>query len=151
MTKVLKYSIYQKIMIKSIKEKQNDLIHNFSMFDSWEDKYTYLMDIANDTPQLSTNEKIKSHLVKGCQSNVWLKVENKNNSLYYYSDSDAPISKGLAALFCFIVNGNTAKQILHFNPTILTETKLIYYLSPTRQKGALSIIERVKKLAKIHE
>ncbi|MBC8994881.1 SufE family protein, partial [Micromonospora chalcea] len=57
---------------KSISEIEEEIISDFSMFDSWEDKYEYLIDLGKQLPELEETFKTTDHKIKGCQSSVWL-------------------------------------------------------------------------------
>ena len=129
---------------------QKEIIENFDLFDEWEDKYEYLMDFSNGLQPLSDALKIDENLVEGCQSKVWI-VENIENELVYFqTDSDAPIPKGLAAVVSKILSNNSVQDILKAEINFHKETDLILYLSPARAKGLESMIYRFKKLASKH-
>ena len=122
----------------------NELIENFSYLTDWEDKYRYLIELGEQMQPLPESERIDIYKVQGCQSQVWIKGEKKDNKYYFQAASDAIIVQGLEAILLTFVNGKTADEIHALN---LSETfkklGLEENLSPTRRNGFASMIERV--------
>ena len=82
----------------SIKEAQNNIINEFNMFSEWIDKYEHLIELGKTLPNMDDKFKTSENLIKGCQSNVWLHAETKNNLVIYTAASDAIITRGIIAL-----------------------------------------------------
>jgi cysteine desulfuration protein SufE len=133
----------------SIKEKQEQIIEEFSMFDDWMDKYSYLIELGKDLPSIEEKYKDKQHLISGCQSRVWLHAEKTDDGkIYFTADSDAVITKGIVSLLVKVFSGHTADEILEEDFNFLDKIGLKEHLSPTRSNGLLSMIKQIKLYAK---
>ena len=98
---------------KSILEIEQEIVDEFSLFDSWDDKYEYIIDLGKKLPPLEPQYKKADNKVKGCQSTVWLVAENVNGVIYFKADSDAMIVKGLISMLIRVLSGHTADEIVN--------------------------------------
>lgn len=126
--------------IQSIKEQ-------FSQFDEWLDKYNYLIELGKELPLIETKNKTEDYLIKGCQSRVWLYPELKEGKLYFTADSDAVITKGLAALVTSVFSGYPPAEIYNTPTDFINEIGLTEHLSPTRSNGLVSMLKQIKLYA----
>lgn len=126
----------------------DDIIETLSFFDSWEERYKYIIDLGKELPKLDEAHKVDEYIVKGCQSQVWL-VPNKQGDRYFFDvDSDAHIVKGLLAVVLAAFNGKTAESILNFDvDSYFAELDLERHLSPTRGNGLRAMVQRVTESA----
>ena len=126
---------------------QTELIENFSYLTDWEDKYRYLIELGENMEELPPSERTPDTKVEGCQSQVWLKAEKKENKFYFKAASDAVIVKGLEAVLLILVNGKTAQEIQSTDlKGIFSQLGLEDNLSPTRRNGFIAMIDRIKLL-----
>jgi cysteine desulfuration protein SufE len=133
----------------TIQEKQQQIIEEFSMFDDWMDKYSYLIELGKELPPIDERYKDNSHLISGCQSRVWLHAEMKNDGkIYFTADSDAVITKGIVSLLIKVFSGHTPDEILQADFGFLDKIGLKEHLSPTRSNGLLSMIKQIQLYAK---
>ena len=65
----------------TINEIQDEIIDEFSFFDDWMDKYEYLISLGKQLPLIEEQYKDESHLIKGCQSRVWLHAEEEQDKV----------------------------------------------------------------------
>lgn len=133
--------------MRTIDELQEEIIEEFSVFDDWMDKYSYLIEIADDLPLIDEKFKNSEHLIDGCQSRVWIHSEVKDGVMYLTGDSDAIIVKGLVALLLRVFSGHSASEIAVAEPYFIESIGMRENLSPTRANGLLSMIKRIKLLA----
>jgi cysteine desulfuration protein SufE len=133
--------------IMSIEEIQQEIISEFSAFDDWMDKYTYLIELGNELIPLDEKYKVEQNLIKGCQSQVWLNAEYKDGFIYYQGESDALIVKGLVALLLRVVNGQPAVEIMDTDFHFIDKIGLKEHLSPTRSNGLLAMAKQIKLYA----
>ena len=84
--------------MKTLKERQDELVEEFSMFDDWLDKYEYLIDLGKNLEPFSEELKTDDRLIKGCQSRVWLDAEVKDGVIVFRADRDAIITKGIISM-----------------------------------------------------
>lgn len=132
----------------TIKEVQDEIIEEFSVFDDWMEKYEYIIDLGKSIPVIDTAAKTDDNLIKGCQSRVWLNAQMKDGKLYFSADSDAIITKGIISLLIRVFNGRTPAEIAEADFSFIDKIGLKENLSPTRANGLLSMIERIKSEAK---
>ncbi|MBC8303609.1 MAG: SufE family protein [Pelagibacterales bacterium] len=130
--------------MKSIQEKQNQIIDEFNFFQDWTEKYQYLIDLGKSLPDFDQNNKIDSNLIDGCQSKVWLNSSFNDNIVIFEADSDAIISKGIISLLIRVFSGHNPKDILEANIDFIEKIGLNSHLSQTRANGLLSMIKQIK-------
>lgn len=128
----------------SIEEREKEIIEEFSFFDDWMDKYEHIIDLGKTLPSLSEEKKTEDRLIKGCQSRVWLDSSLQNGKVYFGADSDAIITKGLAALMVRVLNESSPDEILAAKLDFVDRIGLKDHLSPTRANGLVSMIKQMK-------
>lgn len=128
----------------SIAEIENELVEEFSMFDQWDDKYQYLIDMAKALPPLDEKYKTEDRLIKGCQSQVWLHTELVDGKIVYHADSDAIITKGVVAMLVRVLSNHTPKEIVDAQLTFINKIGLAEHLSPTRANGLVAMVKQMK-------
>ena len=129
---------------KSIQDTQQDLVKRFTHFDNWKDRYKYLIDMGKTLQKLDEEFKTDANKIHGCQSQVWINIEEDDGIIYIQATSDAAIVAGLVALLLKIYNGRTAKEITEMPLDFLGEIGLIQHLSPNRSTGLYHMIKRIK-------
>lgn len=131
-----------------IKEKQDALIAEFSMFEDWMDKYAYLIELGKTIPKIDEKYKTKQYLITGCQSRVWLHAELLDEKIVLTAESDAVITKGIASLLVSVLSGHTPDEILKADFDFLDEIGLKQHLSPTRANGLESMVKQMQLYAR---
>ncbi|MGE5393172.1 MAG: SufE family protein [Candidatus Saccharibacteria bacterium] len=131
----------------TINEVQQEIIEEFSVYEDWMDKYSYLIELGNELKDLDPKEKTDEHLIKGCQSRVWLVSDFKDGKLIFRGESDAVIVKGLVALLLRVVSGRTPEELINNELFFVDEIGLKQHLSPTRSNGLLAMIKQIKLYA----
>lgn len=134
--------------MKTIDEIQQEIIEEFSIFSDWMDKYEYIIDMGKNIPPLPDALKKDEFLIPGCQSRVWLVPEFKEDKLFFTTDSDAIITKGIASLIVRIFNGRTKNEISNSKLFFIEKIGLVQNLSPTRANGLASMIDKIYHYAK---
>ena len=128
----------------SIKEIQEEIIEEFAMFDDWMQKYDYLIELSKDIPLISEEYRLNENLIKGCQSKVWLHATEIDGKVIYTADSDAIITKGIAALLIRVLSAQKAEDILDNEMYFIDAIGLKEHLSMTRSNGLVSMIKQMK-------
>ena len=124
-----------------------ELIENFSYLLDWEDKYRYLIELGEQMSPLPEVERIEKYKVEGCQSQVWIKGEKKQDKFYFQAASDAIIVQGLEAVLLTFVNGKTAQEIQSLDLLeLFKKLGLEENISPTRRNGFASMVQRIYAL-----
>jgi cysteine desulfuration protein SufE len=134
----------------SIQEAEKELIEEFELFTDWMGKYENIIDIGKTVPLIDPKYKDEAHLIKGCQSQVWLHSEYKDGMIFYSADSDAIITKGLVAMVIRVLSGHTAEDIMNANMDFIDKIGLKEHLSPTRSNGLVSMVKQMKLDARAH-
>lgn len=123
------------------------------MFDGWEERYPFLIDLGRKLPPLDASEKVEANRVHGCQSNVWLVAQSKpadhgDPVIEFKADSDSSIVKGLIAILRRIYSGRTSREILSFDiEAFLARLGLDSHLSMSRRNGLNGMVTRIKTVA----
>lgn len=130
-----------------MKETEEELIQEFEMFDDWMDKYNYIIELGKELPMIDPQYKTEKYLISGCQSQVWLHPEMKDDKLFFTADSDAIITKGIVNLLIRVLSGHTPQEILDNDLSYLDVIGLKNHLSPTRSNGLASMIKQIKLYA----
>ena len=121
--------------LKSVKEIELEISQEFEIFDSWMDRYEYIIDLGKQLDSFPDEWKIEENKVHGCQSQVWFKTELKNDLFICQAISDSAIVSGLIALLLKIYNQKDPSDIVSTNPTFVSMIGLDEHLSPTRSNG----------------
>ncbi len=126
-----------------------ELKENFDLFDDWEERYKYLIDLGKNLEPMPESLKTDETIVKGCTSRVWLICETNDKFQYHFTaDSDAHIVKGLIAILLSAYEGKTAEEIGAVNiDDAFEEIGLNQHLSPNRRNGFFAMVERVRALS----
>jgi cysteine desulfuration protein SufE len=132
-------------MNKEIKQ----LIEDFELFDDWEEKYSYIIELGKRLPKLDAKEKIDKNKVSGCVSQVWLISKEEQGRIFFLADSDALIVKGLLAIVLRIYSGKTKEEInqIDFMDTF-EQLDLKNNLTPSRSNGLFSVIKKIQEISK---
>lgn len=131
-----------------MKEKQDEIISEFSFFEDWMDKYAYIIDLGKELELIEERDKREENLIRGCQSRVWLVAEtDSDGNMKFKADSDALITKGIIALLISVVNGEKPETVAKEELYFVDKIGLKEHLSPTRSNGLLSMIKQMKYYA----
>ena len=126
-------------------ENLETLIENFAFFDTWEDKYQYLIDLGEQLPPLDERFKTEAFKVSGCQSQVWLVPSCENGVFSFQADSDAIMVKGIIAVLQSIYHEKTIDEIKNIEvEKIFAKLGLEEHLSPSRRNGMFSMVEKIR-------
>lgn len=128
----------------TIQEIENQIISEFANFEDWLDKYNYIIEMGKSCPQIDEKDKINENLIKGCQSKVWLSAKLEDNRIRFRADSDAVITRGIAALLIRALDNQTPADILAADLSFIEQIGLKEHLSPTRSNGLTAMIKQMK-------
>lgn len=131
----------------TLEEIQNEIIEEFELFDDWMDKYQHLIDFSKNLDEMDENDKTEKNLINGCQSRVWLAAKFNNGKVIFTADSDAVITKGIAALLIKVLNNRTPEEISDSDLFFIDRIGLKEHLSPTRSNGLVSMVKQMKMYA----
>ncbi|MQP51601.1 MULTISPECIES: SufE family protein [unclassified Flavobacterium] len=131
----------------TIKDIQNEIVDEFSMFDDWMQRYEYIIELGKTLPLIDEKFKVDENIIKGCQSKVWVHGKELNGNIVFTADSDAILTKGIIAILIRSFSNQSPKDILDANTDFIDEIGLKEHLSPTRANGLVSMIKQIKMYA----
>ncbi len=126
----------------------DDIIDTLGFFDSWEERYKYIIDLGKELPPIPEAKKDEAHLVRGCQSQVWIDAQQEGDAIWLDVDSDAFIVKGLLGVVLAAYNGKSPSDILAFDVEAYFDALgLLKHLSPTRGNGLKAMVNKIQTIA----
>ena len=131
----------------SIKEIQDEIVDEFSMFDDWMQRYEYIIDLGKGLPLIDERYKTEDNIITGCQSKVWVHAEMQEDKVVFTADSDAILTKGIIAILIRAFSNQSPADILAADTEFIDEIGLKEHLSPTRANGLVSMIKKLKMYA----
>ena len=131
----------------TIKEIQDEIVDEFSMFDDWMQRYEYIIDLGKSLPLIEEQYKTEDNIIKGCQSKVWVHAEQKEGKIIFTADSDAILTKGIIGILIRAFSNQKPAAILEANTDFIDEIGLKEHLSPTRANGLVSMVKEIKMYA----
>ena len=132
----------------NINQQQDAIIEEFNCFAQWSDKYEYLIDLGKKLPLIDAQYKTDAHLIRGCQSQVWLRAELQDGVVGFTADSDAVITKGIIALLVRVLAGQKAEDIAAADLYFIDAIGLQEHLSPTRANGLVNMVETLRGIGR---
>lgn len=133
--------------LSTIRDTEREIVEEFALFDSWDDKYEYIIDLGKKLPVLAQEHKKDENKVRGCQSTVWLVASLKEGKVFFEADSDAVIVKGLISMLIRVLSGRTPDEILEAPLQFINEIGMTTHLAQTRSNGLLSMVKQMKNYA----
>ena len=131
----------------TIEEIEKEIVEEFSLFDSWDDKYEYIIDLGKKLPALEEKYKIEENRVRGCQSTVYLVADSKDGKVFYKAESDAVIVKGLISMLIRVLSGQPADEIVEAKLDFIRQIGMMTHLAQTRSNGLLAMVKQMKNYA----
>ena len=132
---------------QTIEEIENEIVEEFSLFDSWDDKYEYIIDLGKRLPLLDEQYKLDINKVKGCQSTVWLVADFKEGEVIYKAESDAIIVKGLISMLIRVLSDHSPDEIINSKLDFINRIGMTTHLAQTRSNGLLAMVKQMKNFA----
>jgi len=134
-------------LMKSIAETEKEIKEDFQLFDSWEEKYQYIIELGQKLEPLDGKFKTEDHKIRGCQSSVWLQAYEKDGKVYFRADSDSTFVKGEIALLISVLSGRTPDEIVATELGFIDAIGLRQHIAQTRANGLASMIKQMKLYA----
>jgi cysteine desulfuration protein SufE len=131
----------------TIAEKQEQLLDELALFQDWTERYEYVIGLGKKLQPMEESAKNPEHLIRGCQSQVWLDAIIKDGKVHYLADSDSLITKGMIALFVLVLDDQTPDAILTADMGFIDRTGLKEHLAPTRANALNLMANQMKQRA----
>jgi cysteine desulfuration protein SufE len=127
---------------------QDLIIADFEEFETWEEKYERLIEIALESQKMDAKDKIDTNKIQGCSSRAWLVSELRDGKLYFKADSDSLIVKGLTSLLTKIYSGLSPQEIVDLEPVFIDKIGFKKHLSANRASGLGAFLDEIKKISR---
>ncbi len=131
----------------TIKETHKNIVEQFSNLTDWDEKYSLLIKMGKQLPEIPKEIKTDKYKLDGCQSQVWMNAKLDNGKIFIEGDSDAMIVKGLVAILIKAYSGFTPAEILSTPPDFLKQIGIDKHLSPTRKNGLGAMLKQIQLFA----
>jgi cysteine desulfuration protein SufE len=128
----------------SIATIEEEIIEEFALFDDWEGKYEYIIDMGKKLPPLADEHKKEENKIRGCQSTVWMVSEYRDGRIWFQADSDAMIVKGLISMLIRVLSGQPPQEIIAADMAFIDKIGMSSHLAQTRSNGLRSMIKQMK-------
>ena len=130
--------------MESLEEIQQSISEEFEIFDTWMEKYEYIIDLGKKLENFPSDQMIDENKVHGCQSSVWFVTSLEDGLFRCKATSDSAIVSGLIALLLRIYDNQKPSEIIETEPNFISMIGLNEHLSPTRNNGLNLMIARIK-------
>ena len=131
----------------TINKIQDQIVEEFSVFDDWMDRYSYLIELGNGLQVMDEKHKVDQNLIKSCQSRVWVNADLVDGKIIFTADSDAIITKGIIALLIRVFSNQSPKDIMSADLYFIDRIGLKENLSPTRANGLVGMVKQMRDYA----
>jgi cysteine desulfuration protein SufE len=132
---------------RTIGEIEEEIAEEFALFDSWDDKYEYIIDLGKKLPPLDDKYKMDENRVRGCQSTVWLVADCHDGKVFFKAESDAVIVKGLISMLIRVLSGHRPDEIVEAKLNFIQQIGMTAHLAQTRSNGLLAMVRQMKHFA----
>jgi cysteine desulfuration protein SufE len=133
--------------VQTIQETEDEITEEFLLFDNWEDKYEYIIDLGKKLEPLDREFKIDENKIKGCQSQVWLVAGENAGRIFFKADSEAVIVRGLVSMLIRVLSDHTPQEIIDAKLDFINKIGMTTHLAQTRSNGLLSMVKQMKNYA----
>jgi len=133
--------------MRTIAEIENEIVDDFALFDTWEEKYQYIIEIGQKLKPLAAEFKIDDNKIKGCQSSVWLTASENNGIIEFSADSDSVFVKGEIALLMEVLSNQSPEAIVNAELGFIDQIGLRSHMAQTRANGLAAMIKQMKLYA----
>ena len=129
---------------KSIAATEAEITDEFSLFDTWDEKYEYIIDLGKKLPVLDNRFKLDQNKVRGCQSTVWVVSEYRDGKVFFQADSDSVIVKGLISMLVRVLSAQTPQDIVAAKLEFIDQIGMTSHLAQTRANGLRAMVKQMK-------
>ncbi len=138
--------------VSSLDDRSQEIVDEFALFSDWMGRYQHLIDLGSTLPPIDDEDKTDVHKIHGCQSDVWIRTDydDGDHVLRFRGDSNAKITKGLAALVVRVLDEQPPEVVVDAEFDFLDDIGMREHLSSQRQNGLAAMIDQMKQRAARH-
>ena len=133
--------------MRTIAEIENEIVDDFALFDTWEEKYQFIIELGQKLKPLAAEFKTDENKIKGCQSSVWLTASENNGIIEFSADSDSVFVKGEIALLMEVLSNQSPEAIVSAELGFIDQIGLRSHMAQTRANGLAAMIKQMKLYA----
>ncbi len=124
---------------------QDQIVQEFEALNDWDVRYKHIIQLGKNLPDFPDSARLEENLIKGCQSQVWMTAELKEDGrVCFQADSDAMIVRGLVSLLLRLYSGQPPETILATVPEFFERIEMGKHLSMQRSNGLHAMIKQMK-------
>lgn len=124
-------------------------VDDFQGQQQWEQRARLLLHWGAQLAELPEAQRMPDNLVHGCETRVWLVLEQQAELIRFKIASEARLLRGLLALLLVRINGLNAEQIAAVDITDwFNLLGLGRQLSPSRSNGLNAVLQKMQALLK---
>ena len=138
-------------MIMTIQEKRDRIVEEMSLFEDSYERFAYVIEKGKKAEGLSEEYKTEAFRIEGCMSSLWLVPGFRDGLCFYRSDSDSPITRGIANLLCGLYSGHSPEEVLSVDPVFLSDVGITQHLSSNRRNGLATITSKILGYAELQK
>ena len=121
----------------------------FQSCQQWEQRARLLLQWGAQLDQLPEDLRTADNLVDGCETRVWLLLDQQSAPPRFQLASEARLLRGLLALLLLRIDGLSAEQIGSLDLSAwFAQLGLSKQLSPSRSNGLNAVLQRMHELLK---
>lgn len=113
-------------------------------------RYMLLLDYAEDLGDYPDEGKVDTYLVPGCVSRVWLDARHRDGRMQYRAAAEGQIAQGMVAMLVNGLSGETPDAVVAVDAGFIRDAGLAESLTPARQGGLASMLQRMQQAARQH-
>ena len=119
----------------------------FQACPQWEQRARLLLQWGAQLAELPESLRVSENLVHGCETRVWLVLDQNAESPRFQIASEARLLRGLLALLLVRIDGLNAAQIASVDAAAwFTQLGLSRQLSPSRSNGLNAVLLQMREL-----
>lgn len=133
--------------MKTIAQKEAEIISEFEQFNDIDSKYEYLFNLGAGLPPMDPSLKTDLNEVAGCQSKLWFYLSFPDGRAKLAAESDSLVINGITALLAKVIEGCPPEQIQDLSLDFIDQLD-IWKLASKRNNGLVAMLAHIKEQAR---
>lgn len=135
---------------RTMEERAESIVAEFSGLEDWVARYRHLVSLGESMPGSDGSLRSEEYAIPGCEYAVWIRAEYDAavGVLHFEADSDAKITRGIAALILRVVNGQPPSAVASAELGFLDAIGLRAHLSARRSTGLDAMVHWIRRRAR---
>ena len=129
----------------TLRERQNQFIADLEIFDSWADRFNYLISLSEELPA-EFPEYLLPYRIEGCQSKTCFLPRIHDGLLYITGWSNSAVTGGIIVAMTTIFNFTSKDEFQATDIDFHIRSGLLDNLTPMRRSALEEMIRRISVL-----